>query len=430
MTSDFRFSVVVPTRERADTLHFTLKTILEQDFENFEVIVHDNCSSPATQEVVNKHACGRLQYFRSDTPLAMTDSWERALSFARGEFLIVIGDDDALLPHALRILDDFLREHRVPVVRWARASYHWPSHPFPAKRNSLKIPLGNSGYAMPSRAIIKRVVDLELPFYTLPMLYNSAVHRDVVATLKAKCGRVFFSPSPDLASGYAIAYEMGQYLSLDTPFSIGGTSAKSNGLAFSCRVQSSEGAAIAEEFTQLNAKAGIEPHARLPRLYLMPQIMADPYFAVQDVLFPHDTALDPDWKLHIRNTVGEMASLRPEDQPEAMKIVRKSLKNDPRLLKWFDEEIAVQPLPESTPIFATKSPRGFVEREKIMGLDPLDFGVTDVHGAALLCEKILNYGRGGFRCTIRDYHMPLRRQLRSIARLVVKQGEPVLPDCD
>ena len=35
----------------------------------------------------------------------MTDSFERAVSFARGEYLIIIGDDDALLPHSLKILD-------------------------------------------------------------------------------------------------------------------------------------------------------------------------------------------------------------------------------------------------------------------------------------------------------------------------------------
>lgn len=277
---------------------------------------------------------------------------------------------------------------------------------------------------------IRKVVNLDLPFYTLPMLYNSAVHRDVVASLKKKCGRVFFSPSPDLASGYAIAYETGQYLSLETPFSIGGTSATSNGLASSSKLQTGAGAAIAEEFMQLNAKAGIVPHARLAKVYLMPQIVADPYYHVQDALFPRDTTMDPDRKRHVRETMKDFQWLRREDAIEGRQKLRESLKDDGRLLKWFDREIASQPLPEPTAIFTTKSPRGFVEREKILGLDPTDFGVTDVHGAAQLCEKILNYGRDGYRCKLQDFHMPIRRQLRSIAKIVVKRGEPVMPDCD
>ena len=430
MSTSPRFSVVVPTRERPETLYHTLGSILDQDHDNYEVVVHDNCSSPATREVVDSLACDKLKYHRSETSLAMTDSWERGLSFATGEYLIVIGDDDALLPHALKILDGLIREHQARAIRWTRVSYHWPSHPFPTKRNSLKIPLGNTGYRMPSREIIKKVANLDLPFYTLPMLYNSVVHRDVVAALKAKCGRVFFSPSPDLASGYAIAYETGSYLSLETPFAIGGTSAKSNGLASSSKLQTTEGAAIAEEFMQLNAKAGIVPHPKLAKLYLLPQIVADPYYYVQDALFPQDKTLDPDRKRHVRDTVKELKWLRREDAIAGLKKLRESLEGDARLLKWFDREIAPKPLPEPTSIFASKSPRGYVEREKILGLDPTDFGVTDVHGAAQLCEKILNYGRDGYRCTIQDYHMPIRRQLRSIAKMVVKRGEPTMPDCD
>lgn len=39
-----RFTVVIPTRERARTLHFTLRTCLAQAFDDFEVLVSDNQS--------------------------------------------------------------------------------------------------------------------------------------------------------------------------------------------------------------------------------------------------------------------------------------------------------------------------------------------------------------------------------------------------
>ena len=161
--SDPRFSIVVPTRERAETLHYALQSFLDQDFEDYEVVVHDNCSSAATRDVVESFRSARLKYFRSETPLAMTDSWERALSFANGEYVTVIGDDDAILSHALRILADLLRSTSLPIIRWSRASYRWPNHLYAEKRNSLKIPLGNSGYMMPGRAMVKEVVDEPLP---------------------------------------------------------------------------------------------------------------------------------------------------------------------------------------------------------------------------------------------------------------------------
>ena len=55
-----RFSVVIPTRERATTLRYCLRTCLEQDFDDYEIVVCDNCSSPATREVVEEAASPRI----------------------------------------------------------------------------------------------------------------------------------------------------------------------------------------------------------------------------------------------------------------------------------------------------------------------------------------------------------------------------------
>ena len=33
------FSIVIPTRNRADTLKYTIKTILNQDFQDYEIII-------------------------------------------------------------------------------------------------------------------------------------------------------------------------------------------------------------------------------------------------------------------------------------------------------------------------------------------------------------------------------------------------------
>lgn len=424
-----RFSIVVPTRERAETLHFALLTFLDQDFDDYEIVVHDNCSSPPTREVVERHQSDKLKYFRSDTPLAMTDSWERALSFAKGEYVMVIGDDDGLLPHALRILQQLLTSLSLPIIRWCRASYHWPNHPFPIKQNSLKIPVGNNGYFIPGPAMIKMAVEQELPFQNLPMLYNSVVHRDLIAAIRRKCGRVFLSPVPDLASGYALAYEAKRYLSIESPMSIGGISGKSNGLATLDRVQSGSGSEVGEDYAKLNALAGLAPHPRLPAIYLMAVIVADPFCHVKAALFPNDP-LDLNRKALILRCVNELRWVPAETGRQALGLMRESLKDEPGLQAWFDREVAGTKLSGPEKTLLTRPPRGFLEREKIIGLDPLDFGVTDVHGAARLCEKILNYNRDGFRCDIKEYFASPARQVRGIARTLLRRGAPTLPDCD
>lgn len=425
--TDPRFSIVVPTRNRADTLHYALLSVLDQDFDNYEVVVHDNCSSAETREVVESFHSDKLRYFRSDTPLAMTESWERALSFAKGEYLTVIGDDDGLLPHALLILENLLTSRQLSIVRWSKVTYCWPNHPLIEKRNSLKIPLGNCGYFLPGRAIMKMVVDQELPFPTLPSLYNSMVHRDMIATIRRKCGRVFFSSAPDLGSGYALAYIAGRYLSIDAPMSISGTSGKSNGLTLSLLAQEGAQSSVAEDFANLNSSADITVHPRLPALNLLTVLLADSFFQMKDALFPDDP-IDVNRKALILRCMEQLKWVPQETPTNAMKLLRESLRDVPRLQDWFDQKIAAEGLPVHAQVVIPKTPRGFIEREKITALDATDFGVTDVYGAAQFCEKILNYNRNGFRCDIKEYVASPYSQLRGIARILLRRAAPTLPD--
>ena len=81
-----RYSIVVPTRSRHETLRSCLRTLVEQPHGNYEIVVADNASGPETRAVCESFRSPRLRYLRSDTPLSMNDNWERALDAARGEW--------------------------------------------------------------------------------------------------------------------------------------------------------------------------------------------------------------------------------------------------------------------------------------------------------------------------------------------------------
>jgi glycosyltransferase involved in cell wall biosynthesis len=51
-TESAKFTILVPTRERAYTLHETLKTCVAQDHDRLEIIVSDNFSRDNTREIV------------------------------------------------------------------------------------------------------------------------------------------------------------------------------------------------------------------------------------------------------------------------------------------------------------------------------------------------------------------------------------------
>ena len=177
-----RFSVVIPTRNRADTLRVTLATCLEQEFDDYEIIVCDNCSPPSTKAVVDDFATPRIRYVRSDVSLAMVENWNLAAEHARGEFVIYLGDDDGLMPYALGELDRLFRQHDVGAIRWNWAVYSWPDVALEGMADYLKVGLTRKERLVPSHEAIADAIDGRALPDVLPNVYHSAVSRKCSST--------------------------------------------------------------------------------------------------------------------------------------------------------------------------------------------------------------------------------------------------------
>ncbi|MDD3419000.1 MAG: glycosyltransferase family 2 protein [Candidatus Gastranaerophilales bacterium] len=93
-----KFSVLLPTKNRLELLKFAIESVFEQDYENWEIIVADNCSEENINEYINSLSDKRIIYTRSDVPLTVTENWNVANNLARGDYIIMMGDDDALFP--------------------------------------------------------------------------------------------------------------------------------------------------------------------------------------------------------------------------------------------------------------------------------------------------------------------------------------------
>ncbi|MDY3556023.1 glycosyltransferase [Gemmata sp. JC717] len=384
-----RFSVVIPTRERADTLRFALRTCLDQSFDDYEVVVSDNHSSPATRSVVDETADPRVRYVRTPEPVAMSTNWEFAVGHARGEHVLLIGDDDGLLPHALGELDRLFRERAVPVIRWDAAYYTWPTVALPGQGGYLRVPLGRGTVERDAGAVIAAVAGFR-EFYTeLPMLYNAAVRRDVLDELRTRSGRVFPHHVPDVYSGFAVAHAAGRFLSVAVPMTVSGQSRASNGIASLFNRGRTD---IDREFFALNTRDGYRCEPSVPDLPVFPHApVADAFVFAKRTLFPHLPAELDRRALAVACVAG--ARVAASEWPDALATVRASLADVPELVEWFDRELAGTPYHELPP------PRLRPDRMggdgDVLHLDATAFGVCDVAGAAALCEQILGYRRYG-----------------------------------
>ena len=94
-------SVCVPTYNRAHLLDAFLSTILNQTFQDFELVIGDNCSTDDTGDVVRRISDPRVRYVRHEANLGPFGNMNRLLELARGEYVCIAHDDDVYLPEFL-----------------------------------------------------------------------------------------------------------------------------------------------------------------------------------------------------------------------------------------------------------------------------------------------------------------------------------------
>jgi glycosyltransferase involved in cell wall biosynthesis len=392
--SDFRFSLIVPTCDRHETLYFTLLTLINQkDFDNYEIIVCDNYSSPETKEAVDKLASPKIKYVRAPHRLSMADNWELAVSQATGEYITVVGDDDGLLCHALREIDRLIKELGVQVIRFTKAGYVWPEAVF-ATANQIAIPLERSNVIFDSTSIIRKVINYQIPYDWLPTVYNSFIHRDLIIMLK-QTGRVFQSQIPDVYSGFALAYLSKNYASVGEPLGISGRGSKSTSYSLISQDRKIETQGV-NNFSGLWATSEVKFHPLMPDYPQLktasiygPQI-AEPFLQAKDRLFPNDTKLSLNRKWMIDMTIRTMRVEDEDDWKKKLNVVRNSLIDSPKLQSWFDSKYL-----KKKPQLLDSNPKinapwqGF--NGSFLYLDAAKFEVKDILGATELVEKLFSY---------------------------------------
>lgn len=96
-----RISVLVPTRDRRETLAQTLDDLRAQTRDDFEIIVGDDASSDDTPALLAGWPDPRLRVLRHDTNVGIYANWNALLREARGEFVAIYHDHDVYLPSIL-----------------------------------------------------------------------------------------------------------------------------------------------------------------------------------------------------------------------------------------------------------------------------------------------------------------------------------------
>ncbi|RME56269.1 glycosyltransferase family 2 protein [Candidatus Parcubacteria bacterium] len=90
-----KVSICVPTYNRPNLIVELLDSILNQTYQNFEVIITDNSDNLETKKIVeSKYLDPRIRYYKNDKNLGMGGNAIKAFRLVTGEFFTFTPDDD------------------------------------------------------------------------------------------------------------------------------------------------------------------------------------------------------------------------------------------------------------------------------------------------------------------------------------------------
>ena len=99
-------SVAMPAY-KSSFLRQAIDSVLRQTYDNFELIIVNDCSPEPIDDIVGSYHDDRIRYYVNEQNIGGKDpvaNWNRCLSYAKGEFFALLCDDDLYSPTFLETL--------------------------------------------------------------------------------------------------------------------------------------------------------------------------------------------------------------------------------------------------------------------------------------------------------------------------------------
>jgi glycosyltransferase involved in cell wall biosynthesis len=110
MTTRPKVSVIIPTHNRSAFLRSAIISVLNQTFQDFEIIIIDDASKDDTRKVITSFNEARIRGIHNQASKGAAGSRNIGVTNAQGEYIAFLDDDDEWLPAKLerqaRLLDD------------------------------------------------------------------------------------------------------------------------------------------------------------------------------------------------------------------------------------------------------------------------------------------------------------------------------------
>lgn len=229
-----KLSIIIATKDRHDCLKKCIDGLQYYlNREDCEIIIHDNSYDRNKSYSLKRswEVLGNLHYYIFEEDISQVANYELATSYASGQFVTMIGDDDGICEGLIEVVD-FMEINKVDAILGQFAVYLWPgvgSTTLRASNGLLQIPK-YTGQIIKLDANIERLKCLNVggtSLEKLPRMYYGILNKNVLNKVKKYAGVFFPGPSPDMANAFSASYFVNKFYYLDYPIFIAGNSTKS-----------------------------------------------------------------------------------------------------------------------------------------------------------------------------------------------------------
>jgi len=191
-----KFSICIPNYNYERYLGRTIQSVLDQNYNDLEILISDNASTDGSVELIRKFQDPRIRLHINACNVGFAGNLDRSAGMATGEFVIMLSSDDLMRAGALATYQKLFL-HLGPRARGAIASASWdvidpddrvtgetgpnPSLWLPSDRQpELEAVMGAPVYGVTGDELLRRCIrQMKNPFNFAATVYSRELYRKV-----------------------------------------------------------------------------------------------------------------------------------------------------------------------------------------------------------------------------------------------------------
>lgn len=107
-----KISCIITTHNNEHYLQESIESILNQSFQNFELVIVDDGSNQETEEIIAKYHDPRILKIRFEKNCGPALARNVALEYSTGKYIAIMDSDDVSMPNRFELQSNYLDEHQ------------------------------------------------------------------------------------------------------------------------------------------------------------------------------------------------------------------------------------------------------------------------------------------------------------------------------